>query len=389
MSQGSGADLEGWLLTAGRRCGDVPDLLAGLMPQLRAELGVDRLWVGTNVLHPQAAAYAWVWEHGREVRRLAFTREQMAALQHVDTPMRRLQRGDKVRFRRGQGVDVADVGALWPNGYTDFFAESLWLRGQWGGGFTFATKRPGGFAEGDVVRLQGLVPLLSAVVEPLTMDAMYGTLLQTYLGSHAGRRVAGGQVRRGDGQVVEAAIWFCDVRGFTTLSHSVSQEVLLALLDDVFLEVVTAVRRHGGEVLKFIGDGALAIFSPEVCGGRQGACAAATAAADDLQRALVTLRAGRERADAPAPHAGVGLHYGQLMYGNIGAPTRLDFTAIGASVNLAARVEGQCAALGHAVLATEAVAGQRAGWAPVGSCQLKGVPEPVVLYGRQSPTAAR
>jgi adenylate cyclase len=361
-------ELLDWLLQDGRRCNDVPSLLEELLPRLRNAAPVDRMFVGTTVLHPQAAAYAWIWEDGADrLARLTFTREDMERFEGVDNPMARLRLGaQSLRFRHGEGTSMNDLTGLWRRGFHDFLGESLWLRGQWAGGFTFATRRPA----------------LSAVIEPLTRDAMYGTLLRTYLGADAGRRVAAGQVRRGDGQPMEAAIWFCDVRGFTTLSQQVPQDVLLALLDDVFQAVVEAVRARGGEVLKFLGDGALAIFRPDACGGAEGACTAATQAADDLQRALIALRARRATSGCPQPHVGIGLHFGELTYGNIGAPTRLDFTVIGASVNVAARVEELCALLGEEVLATTTFAERGEGWVSAGAHAVKGLPAPLQVYRR-------
>jgi len=372
-----------WLLQEGRRAPDAPTLLQGLLPRLDAVVSVQRMYVGTSVLHPQAAAYAWVLEQGRPLRELVFSWEKMASLDDVDSPLGRLRAGAPcVRLRRGEGTDLPDVVALWDAGYTDFYAESLQLRGEWSGGFTFATTDAGGYPDDAVAALHEVVPVLSAVLEPLTRDAMYGTLLQTYLGGDAGRRVTSGQVRRGDGQRLRAAIWFSDVRGFTTLSNAIDEGELLSLLDDVFGAVVAAVQQHGGEVLKFIGDGALAIFPVQGNGAaaEAAACRASMDAALTLQGALATIRQRRKARNAPEPYVGVGLHFGDLMYGNIGAPTRLDFTVIGPNVNLAARVEGLCAATGYDVLATRSVARHATGWAALGEHRVKGVADAVTVF---------
>ncbi len=374
-------ELQSWLLTEGRRSSTVSELLSSLMPRLQRAARVDRLWLGTTVLHPQAAAYGWIWSPDEE-KTVEFSHHRFALLDAQDSPLGRLRDGaPSLRVRPGEALaeTLDDLRDLFGRGYTDFYAEPLHFCGAWAGGFTWSTRHVEGFSDDDLRILKGVAPALSAVIEPLARDRMYGTLMRTYLGMDAGRRVLAGQVRRGDGQSVRAAIWFSDVRGFTKMSQELARPTLLAMLDVVFQEVVEAVQQAGGQVLKFMGDGALATFSFDDDASGERACAAATEAAVDLQRRLAARRRAGEDGLAKV---GVGLHFGDLMYGNIGAPGRLDFTVIGECVNLAARVEGLCARTGEPVLATEAIARRAPGWRPLRSFSVKGVGEPVEVWRR-------
>ncbi len=220
------------------------------------------------------------------------------------------------------------------------------------------------------------------MLTPLTQDLVTATLLRTYLGRDAGDRVFRGQVKRGDGQELRAVIWFSDLRGFTRLSATLDRAVLLDLLNACFELAVTTIEAHGGQVLKFMGDGLLGVFP--VGDDPTPACHAARAAADAFQEGLGALRIQREAKGLPAPEVGVGLHLGEVTYGNIGAPGRLDFTVIGADVNLAARIEGLCGQLGEPVLSSDAVARHDVtAWEPVGTHRVKGV-EAAVRVSRPS-----
>lgn len=369
-----------WLLRDGRALAGVPELQEALGAELRRHVSVDRLWFGTRVLHPQAAAYAWVWSVDGVSRCLELTHEEVQELSVDDMPLERLRDGaPSVRFRReGPSHELADIRELWEAGYHDYLGTPFVSRGRFTGGFAFATRDPRGFADAHQALLIAITPALSAVFEPLARDRMFATLLRTYLGEDAGQRVVDGQVRRGDGQDLRAAIWFSDVRGFTRMSESLPRAALLARLNEVFEDVVAAVQAHGGQVLKFMGDGVLAVFIEEGARTDRKACAAASMAADELQERL----RARAEAGGEGTAVGVGLHYGELTYGNIGASARLDFTVIGAAVNLAARVEGLCGQVGEPVLASEAFAGRASGWSELGAFPVKGVSGPVSVYRR-------
>lgn len=372
-----------WLLSEGRLRKSVAELQQDFALQLTAHLPVERLWFGTTVLHPQAAAYLWIWtpEGGSRMRELSYA--LFESMGSVDSPLRRLRLGAPfVRWQRHlePDPDLSDIADLWAAGFQDFYGLSVLFRGDWIGGLTVATRRQGGFTESEVALLDAVRPTLSAVIEPLARDQMYATLLRTYLGEDAGGRVSAGQVRRGDQQHLRAVVWFSDVRGFTRLSVELDGAALLDLLNDVFEVVVEGLQTHGGQVLKFVGDGVLAVFP--VADGDQAACEAASRAADDVQRRLAALREHRDARGLSTADVGIGMHLGDVAYGNVGAPGRLDFTVIGSAVNLSARVEGLCGRLGRQILASDAVASQASGWVRVGSYAVKGVVEEVVVFTR-------
>jgi adenylate cyclase len=217
---------------------------------------------------------------------------------------------------------------------------------------------------------------LQAVVERTTMRS----LLQAYLGRRSADRVLSGTIRRGTGEVIEAVVWISDLRQFTQLSERLGSEQMISALNDACARLVGAIQPFGGEVLKFIGDGLLAIF-PIAPRGERAACEAALAAVHSARAGMARLDRERVSAKLPPLPFGVGLHRGPVVYGNIGAPDRLDFTAIGPVVNVASRIEGLCSVLNCPVLISEAVA-SRCGTPPVrvGSYSLRGSADEVELY---------
>ncbi len=368
-----------WLLSTGRTYTTVGKLQAALVEQIVEYVPVDRLWCGTTVLHPQAAAYLWVWQRDSPPKERELGYAQFAQMEENDSPARRLKHGaDHVRFRHPEDDDLPDVAALWREGFRDLYGQSMVFRGAWVGGITWATRAEGGFNLAHLQLLEQLAPALTAVIEPLARDLVTATLLRTYLGRDAGDRVSRGQVRRGDQQTLRAAVWFCDVRGFTQLSATLPRQHLLDLLNDSFEEIVHGLHAHGGQVLKFMGDGLLAVFTGDDEGA---ACRSASDAVTTVQRRLAELTVRRSKRGLATADVGIGLLFGDVTYGNIGAPARLDFTVIGSAVNLAARVESLCGRLGVSALGTKAFASRaNAGWTTQGEHSVKGVDEPVVVY---------
>jgi len=271
---------------------------------------------------------------------------------------------------------MEDVAALHPEGYVDLYAMPFWMDGGFQGGVTFATRQPGGFSDGDLGRLQAQHTAFCAVLEHIIRESLMRRLLHFYLGAGAGERVYRGDVHRGEGRVIPATIWFSDLRGFTSASESMSADDLLALLNEVFELQIDAVQAHGGEVLKLIGDGMMAIFEAE-----DGA-AAAIAAAQQAQASMAELRRTRAQAGKREPEVGIGLHFGDVMYGNVGGKTRLDFTVIGSAVNRTARLEALCGKLNRRILISQDLADRLdLPLEQLGSHAVKGVPEPLLVFG--------
>jgi adenylate cyclase len=219
------------------------------------------------------------------------------------------------------------------------------------------------------------------VTEAHILQRKANILLDTYIGSHTGARVLAGQIRRGDTSSIDAAIWLSDMRGFTRLADFLPPQALVELLNRYFDCQVPAILKNGGEVLKYMGDGLLAIFA--IAADRadeRSVCAAALAAARQAQSALA--------AESPAAehHSGLrfglALHIGKVLYGNVGSENRLDFTCIGPAVNLAARIEKLTGELGATILASDAFAQHfPADFAPVGQFALRGFETPRTIFG--------
>jgi adenylate cyclase len=223
---------------------------------------------------------------------------------------------------------------------------------------TIASDRPGGFTGEELGQMYETLPVLSRRFELHAMRHTARTLLDTYLGTYTGERVLNGQVRRDDGEDIHAVIWFCDLRDSTTLAESMSRREFLGVLNDFFDCIAGAVLDHGGEVLRFIGDAALAIFPTGVssagvdrgCCTNQQACGRALEAARGAQGRIAALNERRAAEGKPALGFGLGLHMGDVTYGNIGVPGRLEFTVVGAAGNQAARLKALTKTLDRPIL---------------------------------------
>jgi adenylate cyclase len=234
---------------------------------------------------------------------------------------------------------VCDLyGSLKREGFTDYLMVPLRLSDGTINTFAFATRQPGGFTSNTVAALNDLALPLTVVFERFMAEETAASTLAAYLGGSAARRVLGGEIRAGQGQLVEAVILFGDLRGYTSLSAALSPQETVALLNEYFDCIVDAVEREGGHVLKFIGDAFLGVFPLEE--GAKPMCATATiSAVKEIRRGLAELNERRVQQGLPALLHGVAVHFGEVIYGNVGSSKRLDFTVIGREVNVAARIQ--------------------------------------------------
>ncbi len=240
---------------------------------------------------------------------------------------------------------------------------------------TFATDRPSGFAEAEIALLRDLLPVLASITDVRLKNRLARTLLDTYVGPHAGEAILAGATQRGSGFTVEAAIVIVDLRDFTTISDLWPRDDVIALLNDYFDALSDPIERHGGEILKFMGDGLLAIFPNDA--------ASAVGAVADICRSMAALNQRRVADGRDALGYGVGVNYGDVMYGNIGSRTRLDFTVIGPAVNVASRLETLTKEVGNTALFSGAFV-ERARCAAalklLGAFPLRGVGRPLDVY---------
>jgi adenylate cyclase len=218
---------------------------------------------------------------------------------------------------------------------------------------SYATDRPGGFTDGNVADLTHISRLLPLVIDMHSHRSIARNLLAFYLGATTGPRVLAGQIRRGMGEVLTAVLWSSDLRGFTERSDRLPGERMIAILNALFDAQANAINQHGGEILKFIGDGLLAIFPIADPGQSTDAARRALEAAQEAQAAVGRLGEHASLAGEPSLRIVVALHAGSVLYGNIGAANRLDFTVIGPAVNLVSRVEAVAKALDQPIIVTD------------------------------------
>ena len=204
-------------------------------------------------------------------------------------------------------------------------------------------------------------------------------MLDTYVGQHAGKHILEGQITRGSGETIKAAIWLCDLRGFTAMAERQPRDRMIACLNDYFDRMATPVKHHGGEILKFIGDAMLAVFPLD----EDRACERALAAATDARAAMRRWNAERQEQGDKALNFGIALHAGDVMYGNIGTADRLDFTIIGPAVNMTSRMERLCRRLDLDLLVSDSFAkmcASQASLRALGTHQLEDIVRPVELF---------
>ena len=346
-----------WLLNDAPRCASSRELTESFAKQLqRVGVPVWRLAVIIRTLHPQVLAEALRWWAKRpdvEVLRVPYS--QSESPQYLNSPLVPIYEGaGGIRRRLDIPDPVLDFGILEElraEGATDYVAMPIiFLDGQINV-LTLASDRPGGFSTADLGYVYEILGPLGRLYELHNMRRTAVTLLDTYLGRHAGERVLNGSIKRGDGEHIEAVIWFCDLRESTRLAQSMSHEDYLGALNQFFDCMAGPVLEHDGEVLRFIGDAALAIF-PMSGAGEKPAPERALAAALEAARRIDAINIKRVGKGRSPLDFGLALHVGDVTYGNIGTAERLEFTVIGDAANYAARLESLCKILDRAILAS-------------------------------------
>jgi adenylate cyclase len=351
----SGADIVRWILTEGRDAPSPARFVTALCARLvEAGLPLWRATIYAATLHPQIRGFGWRWWRDRRVTeevRIAQGTERTA--DYLESPLRiPIEQGRTLRRRLDrEPSEFPLLEAFKAEGCTDYVAAPLNRVGERYPVVAWATDRAGGFSGDDMALLEAIRPALAAVVEAIVLGRTARGLFAIYQGRHVGDRIFEGQILRGHFEPLRAVIMATDLRGFTGMSDRLPGETVIGALDDYFEYVASAVREAGGHVLKFIGDGVLAIFGSD---GTHDAAAAAAglAAAREIVRLLKAHNVEAERSGGVELKAGIGLHLGTVMFGNVGAHDRLDFTAIGPAVNLAFRLEGLTKALRRPVLAS-------------------------------------
>ena len=366
-----------WLLTDARKHTDSSEFLDAFANELRtAGVDVSRITTGVPILHPQIFSFSGLWELGKQTSERLYRAGPEVSQTMANSPIRiAYEGGGPVRCdltAPPKSGDFAILADLRRDGYTDYVVYSVPFADGSFKALSLATKRRGGFDHEDLALFEAAIPALAFNLEVQALRRTARTLLDTYVGRQSGGRVLEGQIRRGTGETIRAVIWLSDLRGFTDLSERLSRDTLIDLLNCYFGPMCDAVAAGGGEVLKFIGDAMLAIFPIEA--DPASICGAALTAAERAQAALAKENERRELEGLSRINYGLALHVGDVMYGNIGSDTRLDFTVIGPAVNLTARIESMCRTLGRQLLlSSEFVKLSGVGAQSLGSFSLKGI----------------
>lgn len=375
------------LLGEGRFLRDTKALVERYIAALRDDGSpIDRLFIVFPTLHPQARAVSYVWNSdGRPTEEII--RAWTLGDAFLRSPIARMYFGthDVIRRRLCDSSTPRDFEVLTEieqQGFTDYLAVAM----HGSGGIaqptviSFATRAAGGFTDDTLHRVLSSLDLLAPLIDTHVAERIAEALLGVYLGPGAGARVLRGAVKRGDGENIPAAICFADLRDFTSMSDRLPRDVLLELLNTYFDCVVGAVQTNGGEVLKFIGDAVLTVFRADEGAQGEAARAALTAAKDAFARAA-SVNVARAAEQKPLVDFGMSIHVGEVMYGNIGGPDRLDFTVIGPAVNVASRIQGLCRSLSRTLLVSEQFVRSAGSDAEdLGEHLLKGVAHPIRLY---------
>jgi adenylate cyclase len=338
-----GGQVARWLLREGPYIENIVEMFDELCWRLVGDgLPLWRASLHMGTLHPQILSLGARWlRELKVVEEYRILRGSEATEEYLRSPIRATtERGTP--FRRGLVDDVPEyplLSKLRKNGATDYFALALNRTLRSFPVVTWATDRPSGFDDTDIAALEDLNPALAAIVETRAVRRITENLLDTYLGPQAGRRVLAGQIRRAEGERLRAVIMMTDMRDFTGLSDRLPGDEVIELLDDYFDAFATPVEERKGEVLKFIGDGMLAIFPAEDDDDFSASSVHALEAATEGLERLDAVNQARRAIGRSELRTGIGLHLGEVIYGNVGAAGRLDFTVIGPAVNLASRIE--------------------------------------------------
>ena len=382
-----------WLIDGARSAPSPPAMMAETCERLvAAGLPLARVGVFVRTLHPDIVGRNFVWRLGGEVVVGSANYEMLDSEEFRSSPL-------AIVFGEGREVRSLIDGPdaqhfplfddLRTEGITDYIALPLLNVDGSVHASSWTTKQPGGFSDDQLTALRTLVRPLTRVIEIINLTRTASNLLDTYVGNRAGERILGGQIRRGHADTMQAAIWLSDLRGFTALSDRLPAETVVDILNRYFDCQVHAIKAHGGEVLKFMGDGLLAVFpiaetiqdAEEVCGHVLEAARESRASVDAMHYPIgETIERFR---------FGVALHVGKILFGNIGGGNRLDFTCIGPAVNLAARLEKIAGRLHRTIVASAGFAGIcQNQWTDLGEFPISGFSKAERVYGLQDEAPA-
>lgn len=393
MDEAQFTDLWAWITEAGLAGLSESATLEGFCERaLEVGLPLARANVVIDTLHPVYEGRAFVWKRKTNKTSLTeFGRDSVDVQRWENSPYYYLELSGEPMLRRRLTADTEKEFSVFPElraqGMTDYVAITNRFAAEGIVGdmdcvySSWATDARAGFRDVDVIDLCRLMPLLALALKTASLARIAGTLVETYLGRDAGRRVLEGRISRGVAEQIEAAIWFSDLRGYTRLSDTAKPEEIIPLLNEYADAIISAIHEHGGDVLKLMGDGVLAIFT---AADRNRACEAALTAAEDAPRRVADVNGLRTANGLPTTELYLGLHIGEVFYGNIGSKERLDFTIVGPAVNEVSRIASMCRSVDQPLLVSSAFAAalgaSRSRLVSVGRYALRGVSRPQDLF---------
>ena len=397
MNETAFNELAGWVTKAGLIGRTESELMAGFCRRIaNAGVPLARAIVILDTLHPiyEGRAFRWRADAPEAVEVLDYgrTNEGEAAELWRRSPFFHLLQTGGTEMRRclaaGDPADFPAIAQARDEGATDYlvFVHRFAAEGVIGEMdcvySAWSSDAPDGFAGDDVTALRRLAPFLKLAVKSAALARIAGTLAETYLGRDAGRRVMSGRIVRGVAEKIGAVLWYSDLHGYTQISDNSPPEQIIPLLNDYAEVVVSAVHGHGGDVLKLVGDGTLAIFPAD---NREEACLGALAAAVRVRDGVVELNGKRAAAGLPTTQVYLALHVGDVFYGNIGSKDRLDFTIVGPAVNEVSRILALSRSVEQDVLLSASFANalgsaMRRRLVSIGRYALRGVAQPQELF---------
>jgi adenylate cyclase len=384
-------------LTDGARSAPRPEIvLADLCDRLvQAGIPLWRVAVFVRTLHPEIVGRRFIWQPGAGVTVTEGLFELLETDQFQNNPFLAVIKSGRVIRRRLADRDNPEEFSIYrelrAQGATDYLATPLIFTDGSVHVATWSTQQAGGFTDAQIAGIETIVTPLARVAEIRALQRTATNLLDAYVGHHAGERILAGQIRRGHTETIHSVIWLSDMRGFTALADRLPPQMLVNLLNRYFDCQVPAILQYGGEVLKFIGDGLLAIFPlAESTADAREVCDRALAAAREAQVNIDAIEAPTNIGHAHGVRFGLALHLGEVLYGNIGSGNRLDFTCIGPAVNLAARLEKLAASLGRTIiLSAEFAQHSRVDLEPLGEFAVAGFAAAQRTFGLRAGSAVK
>lgn len=390
--------LTDWLIEQGLRQTSMTELVQGFCERLVA-LGLPlwRGYVSARTLHPRISAVGYIWRRGIGGERDEYEHAIIPTEAYLSSPFAYMEDRDlermRIRLAAEESIAFPLLERFKADGATDYLARLIAYgppagpHRTIGFGTSWITDAEGGFTEAQIAILDHLMPRLGLALGARLGQEIAVNLLDTYLGPEAGTRVLQGEIRRGSLEVISAAILYADFRGFTRITDRCERDLLIEMLNDYFDCLVPIVHQHGGQVLKFLGDGLLATF-PVDDRGMGEMCERALRAAAEAVRCIRGLSVERAAAGRPVMDLDLALHQGDIFFGNVGSVDRLDFTVIGPAVNEASRIEALCSQHDQPLLMSEAFADalgpSRDRLVSIGRFMLRGVSAPQSVYTLES-----